>query len=127
MYAALAKSAFDPATLPDRYALRIQGMCMSPVIADGAVVAFSRTELPRPGDFVVLWFRPECTPLGVPAAQVKKLTGRDGPNLFIERFVPHGYFSVHPSELVEVHKAIGIFPASKGAGGSHDFATLRPF
>lgn len=111
---------------PDVYALRVRGGCMSPVITDGAVIAASKVERPKPGDFVVLWFRPECVPPHTSPVQVKKLAGREGPNLFIERFIPHGYFSVCPSELLGVHKAIGLFPASR-PGGSHDLKSLIPF
>jgi hypothetical protein len=39
-------------------------------------------------------------PRGESQVQIRKLVGREGPNLF-ERFVPHGFFSVHHSELLE--------------------------
>jgi len=111
--------------LPDLYATRVHGGCMSPAIVDGSVIAVSKVATVRPGDFVTLWFRPECVPPGTSPVQVKKLVGREGPNLFIERFVPHGLFSVHPSELLAVHKVIGLLPESK-PGGSHDPKTIIP-
>jgi hypothetical protein len=116
----------DPSGYPDIYAIRDRDRCMSPVIADGAVIAASKLETPKPGDYVVLWFRPELVPPGESPLQIKRLVANAEPWLLIQRFVPSGFFSVDPSELLAVHKAIGLFPVSK-PGSSHDFKSLIPF
>jgi hypothetical protein len=118
---------FDPSACPDIYAIPVAGICMSPVIADGAVIAVSKLTVPKAGDYVVLWLRPELVPLGVSPAQVTRLVSADWDlgQLLLERFIPSKFFSLSTSELIAVHKAIGLFPGSKPGG--HDLKTLTPF
>jgi hypothetical protein len=73
----------DPSMLPDVYALPCDGDCMSPTIPCGAVVAGSKHATPAFGDYVIPWFHPLGVPQGEHQAQIKKLVGRQGPNLFM--------------------------------------------
>ena len=63
----------DPATLPDEYAMRVTGNCMAPQIKDGAQAVFSKVEKPKPGDLVILYFRPELVAPGSLPASIKRL------------------------------------------------------
>jgi hypothetical protein len=58
--------------------------------------------------------------------QVRRLVSAEPPWLLIQRFVPSKFFSVSLSDLLAVHKAIGLFPESR-PGRSHDLRTLVPF
>jgi hypothetical protein len=82
---------------------------MFPIIADGSVIAASKLELPKPGDYVVPWFRAERVPSGESPLQIKRFVTADTPWLLIQRFVRSKFFSVSTSELLAVHKTIGLF------------------
>jgi hypothetical protein len=115
---------FDPATLPDRYALSVVGDCMEPTIADGARATFSRAETFEAGDIVVIWFRPEIIKDGMAACALKRLTlapppwvlsfpYQDNPKsdvgalLVFEQDNPRLTYSMKCSDIAAVHKFTG--------------------
>jgi hypothetical protein len=63
----------DPARLPPKYALRLRGDCMQPLIADNAVIEVSSTQAVKPGDIAVFWFRPECLKPGDTPCSLKRV------------------------------------------------------
>jgi hypothetical protein len=116
---------------------------MAPVIPDGSVVAFSKVERPLAGDYVVIWRKPGTYPEGQYQGLVKRLVLNiphfvksfpfaDHPEsevqggIFFERFNPPGRFAILCSEILAIHKAIGLLPVERGGGSYHNFADLRP-
>jgi hypothetical protein len=49
----------DPATLPDRYIVGIDGNCLDPALRHGTPVAIEKNGKVPLGDFAVLFFKPE--------------------------------------------------------------------
>lgn len=132
----------DPATLPDTYAMVLEGTCMLPAIPDLAVVGISKVERPRPGDYVILWRRPELVPPGQHQGILKRLVlnippyvkfpWREHPDsdvhaiALVEMLNPHRQFTYKCADLLAVHKAIGLLPESR-AGATHAEGDLQPF
>jgi Peptidase S24-like len=119
-----AAKPFDPATLPERYALAVVGDCMEPAIADGAEAIFSKAEKFGPGDIVVIWYRPEILKDGMARCAVKRLTlapppwvkefpYKDNPKsdvaaaLVFEQDNPRQTYSMKCSDIAAVHKFTG--------------------
>jgi hypothetical protein len=135
----------DPATLPDYYAMVCDGACLAPVVCDGAVVAISKTDKPRQGDFIAVWFRPEFVKPGEHQVIFKRMfldlpgivegfpyEGSPNPDaampaLVIEMFNPEKKFPIPCNMVMAIHKAVGLLPAPKGSGGTHSFRAVRPF
>ncbi len=118
---------FDPAKLPQRYAMRCDGDCMEPDYHNGDVLIFDRTAKASPGDCVVAWRRPECTPAGQWPAIVKRLVWAPdwvrlpytpGPhanvqlNIVLEYINPTATrITVRCSEVLAIHRCLGAAPA----------------
>jgi hypothetical protein len=118
------RAPIDPAKLPEQYALAVVGDCMAPTIADGANIVVSKTEKYKPGDIVVIWFRPELVKAGCAPSAVKRLTlaippwvksfpYKDHPGsnvsaaLVIEQDNPRQTYSVPCSSVAAIHKFTG--------------------
>lgn len=112
---------FDPATLPIPYAVPGKGDCMEPVVRDGTTLVFDRTAEPEPGDVVVIWFRPEHSPLAGTHAMVKRLVSMppvalpfEGlstieamPTVVVEMLNPPRLLVYPAAQVLAVHKCIG--------------------
>ena len=136
-----AREFIDPATLPDIYCSTCEGDCLSPLIADGATIAFSKLEEARAGDFVSVWHRPGITN-GKHQAIVKRLVMnippwvkfpyKDHPKsdvlaiLMAEQMNPRRTFTIKCSDVLAVHKAIGFMPKRNKQGGMIDLGDLSP-
>ena len=114
----------DPATLPDLYCSTCEGDCLQPLIPNGATIAFSKLEVPKAGDFVVVWKRPEIVEAGRHQAIVKRMVMNIPPwvksfpfkehpqsevhaLIVAEQMNPRRAFSIKCSDVIAVHKAIG--------------------
>ncbi len=87
-----------PPDLPEVYGMQVDGDCMSPSIPHGAVAVVSKTEPPKAGDFVCLWFRPEFVKPGhhqtiiklmvmAPAPSMKSFPHKEHPNSEVKALV----------------------------------------
>jgi hypothetical protein len=86
----------DPAQVPERYALIVQGDCMAPLHRDGDVVTADKSATYARGDLVVIYIKPELVKPGRCNAMLKRLVS-----------IPHWAatfpFSDHPeSEIVAI-------------------------
>ena len=136
-----ARDFIDPATLPDIYCSTNDGVCLSPLIPDGATIAFSKLEEVKAGDFVSVWHRPEITN-GKHQAIVKRLVMniapwvkfpyKDHPKsdvlaiIMAEQINPKRTFTIKCSDVLAVHKAIGFMPKRNKQGGMINLADLLP-
>ena len=141
--AARERLLIDPATLPDAYALTLQGDCLAPVIPDGASVGIDKHAKPKAGDIVCIWFRPEATAPDGLQCTLKKLVFniadwvtfpyRDHPKsevvpvLIVKQFNPERQYTIKCSNVLAVHKATGYTAKGTRMGGSLNERDLRPF
>ena len=139
--AAAAQQFIDPATLPDIYCSTSVGVCLSPLIPDGATIAFSKLEAPKSGDFAVIWQRPGIVTNGQQAI-VKRLAMnippwvkfpyKDHPQsdvlaiIMAEQLNPKRTFTIKCSDVLAVHKAIGYLPKRNKQGTMINLDDLRP-
>ena len=115
---------FDPATLPEKYALAVVGDCMEPAIANGARATFSKAERFAAGDIIVIWFRAEILKDGMAPCALKRLSLAlppsvkefpyyDHPNsevaaaLVFEQDNPRITYSIKCSDVAAIHKFTG--------------------
>ena len=63
----------DPASLPEVYAMIVDGNCLEPVIPDRTPCVFNRSERPLGGDFAIIFRRPEFCPEGRCGPIIKQL------------------------------------------------------
>ena len=119
-----APKPFDPATLPEKYALAVVGDCMAPAIADGTRATFSKAEKFAAGDIVVIWFRAEILKDGMAPCALKRLSlalppwvkefpYHDHPDsevaaaLLFEQDNPRITYSMKCSDVAAIHKFTG--------------------
>lgn len=102
-----ARTQIDPASLPEMYALRVMGDCMSPLVPHGAQAVFSKTEAYKVGDIVVIWHRRDILPPGALQCGVKRLVLAPMKGIKFP-FVMHPQSEVAPAFFVE-----SIHPANK--------------
>ena len=121
-----AETFVDPARLPERYATVCVGACMAPKIPDGSYLAVSAVEPCKPGDLVVLYFRPELVKPGHPQGLIKRLVMapppwikfpmREQPQsevkaiLLVEMDNPRQQLIVRCDQLLGIHKCLGVIP-----------------
>ena len=113
----------DPNELPEIYGMMISGDCLLPEIEDGAVMKFSKSEPYKPGDFVLVYRRPELVKPGALPGMLKRLVVapppwvtfpyRENPKselralLIAEQLNPRAQFAIPCADLVAVHKCLG--------------------
>lgn len=118
----------DPATLPDRYVVRIDGACLEPDLPHGTPVLIEKNGKIAAGDFAVLFFKPEHVPAGKYQAILKrvvmapppyvKFPFREHPQsdvhalVIVEMTNPPRRFAYKCEHLLGIHKCIGPIPAS---------------
>lgn len=116
-----------PNDLPDLYAMGVEGDCMEPAIRSGGKVLVDRTKPALPGDFVVIYQRPEVVKPGQHQALVKRLVtaippfvsfpwrdqpGSEASAVFIaEMDNPRTRLLWHCRDLLAVHHCVGPVPA----------------
>jgi hypothetical protein len=132
------RKLLKPSEFEDEYALIADGDCLSPAIEHDAVVAASKIERPNVGDFVAIWFKPEFVKAGQHQAVVKLLSQQLPPSLSFEpgsnvepavvvyQLNPTRRFVFKAEAIEAVHRVIGTFAKSKGPGGRHDWADMKP-
>lgn len=102
-----------PDDMPDRYALTGTGTCMQPLITDGSLVAFDKTQKPMTGDLVGLIFTPEAAQRRQIPGMIKRLVlpvpelGQTG-HVTVEQINPHRRYKIRACDVLAVHKCIGI-------------------
>ena len=117
----------DPDTLPDRYIMGTDGVCMEPDIPNGAKIICAKDEKINAGDLVVFYFRPGRIPPSEHQAQCKrlvhgipsfvKLPWRDHPQSDVSPVIvaamsnPAQRIVYRCSDLLGVHKCLGLVPA----------------
>ena len=128
------RTFIDPSTLPDAYALTLQGDCLAPVIPDGASVGIDKLVQPKAGDVVCIWFRPEATaPDGLQCTLKKlllnipswvKFPHRDYPGsdvvpvLIVKQFNPERQYTIKCADILAVHKATSYTPKAHRMGAT---------
>ena len=105
-----------PDVMPDQYALKGVGVCMVPLLADGALMVCDKRRKPVPGDIVSLIFTREAArKWGVPGL-VKKLamalppwnlTGDACGLVVVDQLNPPRRYCIPTSDLLAVHKVVG--------------------
>lgn len=121
------RAPINPAALPRLYAMTAVGACMAPHIMEGQKVLADSVALPKGGDLVLLYFRPEfMPPLGNQLA-LKRLVGRapawlansepvpqgrSVPPLLVETHNPRRLYIVRCHKLLAVHKCLGPVPSN---------------
>lgn len=138
-----ARELLDPATFPDFYAMTVEGDCLLPYVPSGAVVAMTKLEWPRGGDFVCVYFRPEHVRPGGFQGAIKRLTlniphnvkrfpFEDHPEsnvraaLMFEQFNPRHQYVMRCANVLDVHKAVGFIPHPEPGRVIND-RDLQPF
>jgi hypothetical protein len=114
-----------PDDVPDVYASVCKGDCLSPVFEDGACLVFSKTDVPKSGDFVGFWLHPDAVGPGELPRRVKRLvsglpegTGlslpwvvRPGdevePLIILEQLNPPKQYYVRASRILAMHRVVG--------------------
>jgi hypothetical protein len=89
----------DPAQVPDRYVLIVQGDCMAPLHRDGAAVLVDKGAPFEAGDLVVIYLKPELVKPGRCNAMLKRLVS-------IPHWVASFPFSDHPESQVVAIAAV---------------------
>lgn len=122
-----ANEHVDPAKLPDQYVVEVQGACLQPVLADGALALIDKTEPYAPGDLVVLYWRPEFLKPGQLQGIVKRLVMAppplvkfpysDNPEsevvalVVVQQLNPQRQHMIKCAELLAVYRCLGPVPA----------------
>lgn len=114
-----------PDEMPDKYVMICDGLCLEPEIRDGQKLLFSRNELYKTGDFVVIFLKPELVPKGNHQMLVKKLIiapppaywgdrlnrgSNIAPVVIVEMLNPHKIMYFNPNSLLGLHKCLGPVP-----------------
>lgn len=121
--AAQHRPAYDPDELPDLYAARGAGTCMEPDLHDGVCLAFQRSGVCKPGDFVAIWLRPERVRPGGQHHWLKRLvmappswmrfpyTPAPGssiePVIVVEQLNPPKRYVIACADILAMHRCIG--------------------
>lgn len=121
-----AKRAFNfhPDQLPPEYAMIAEGDCLLPAIPSGTKLLFSRAEPCRPGDYVVLYIRPDLVQPGDHQATVKRLKvapppwatfgedkgGETAGVVIVEMFNPPRLIIFKTADLQGMHRCLGPVP-----------------
>lgn len=114
----------DVSALPERYAMKLNGVCLEPEIAHGAFVEFSKTEAPQVGDYVILFKRLELLQPGEPQCYIKRLVmsipdwiqfpwtdhpqSTAKPLVMFAQINPPRTFKALCSTFAAVHKMVGV-------------------
>jgi hypothetical protein len=119
-----------PDDMPDQYALKAVGDCMTPVIPDGSLIVCDKRVEPEPDDIVSLIFTQEVAERRRLPGLVKKLamalppwnmTGDATGLVVVDQLNPPRRYCIPTADLLAVHKVIGTAESS-GDG----MATFRP-
>ncbi|WIJ26582.1 hypothetical protein [Devosia sp. RR2S18] len=116
------RDTFGLEHLPEDYCCNGEGRCLEPVYADGTRFQFTSREPVAPGDYVVLWRKPELTrqthrqalikrlasPLPEGWAETEHWTADDPmpPVVLVEMHNPPRTYAVAADELMAVHKCV---------------------
>lgn len=117
---------FQPALMPDLYALICEGDCMSPLHEDGSLLHFSKSEPWAAGDCVAIFRRPELVEPGESQVLFKQLVTAPPSNYWLQgehavrqsastlrpvvvfrTLNPGRYVRLYADELLGIHKCIG--------------------
>ena len=123
-----ALKVVDPATLPGRYIVRIEGACLEPELPDGTAVLIEKNGKIASGDFAVLFFKTEHVPAGkrrailkrvvmAPPSYVKFPFGEHPQSdvhalVIVEMTNPHRQFAYKCEHLLGIHKCVGPVPSN---------------
>ena len=120
-------TTIDPATLPERYILIVDGACLEPDIPNGTHVLIERDGKVAAGDLAVLYFKPDRIPPGernstlkrvvMPPPHYVKFPWREHPRsevralVIVEMTNPGRQFAVKCEHLLGIHKCTGPIPS----------------
>jgi hypothetical protein len=112
------------AVLPEDYAMIVDGDCLDPEIGHGAKLHINKSAPYKVGDFVAIWFRPECCKPGGLQCLVKRMAMSIFPGLkfpyvmspgsnvvpiFVaEMLKPPQTFYYPADKIIAVHKVMGL-------------------
>jgi hypothetical protein len=124
--APVAPEIIDPNDLPDEYGMIVRGDCLEPMIGDGYVAGFSKSQPFKPGDFVVMFLKPELALPGRHQCAIKRLVMAPPPwvtfpwtenpkseiqaLVICEQLNPQGQFATKCADLLAIHRCIGWAP-----------------
>ena len=119
-----AQPFLDPATLPDEYAMRVKGDCLSPAIKEGDAVVVDKRLPYAAGDLVVIYMRPELVGKGEMGIYVKRLVmsvapyvkfpWREHPDstvhvvVIIEQDNPRRQYVITADRILAMHRCLGV-------------------
>ena len=113
-----------PDQTPERYGLTAIGTCMEPLISNGTVLVFDKSQEPERGDIVGLVFTRDAATVWGCSGLVKRLAlSLPPPDLasgvfgavVVEQINPPRQYVIPTADLLAVHKAIGT-AESNGQG-----------
>ena len=119
-----AHTFLDPATLPDEYAMRVVGDCLSPAIKEGDAVVVDKRLPYNAGDLVVIYMRPELVRPGEMGIYVKRLVmnvapyvkfpWREHPDstalavVIVEQDNPRRQYTITADRILAMHRCLGV-------------------
>jgi hypothetical protein len=125
----------DPAQVPERYALIVQGDCMAPLHRDGDVVTADKRAPYEAGDLVVIYIKPELVKPGRCNAMLKRLVSiphwattfpfKDHPEseviaiATVETLNPPRRLHYRCADVLAIHRCTGAAPGEIMWAGPH--------
>lgn len=120
-------TTLDPATLPERYVLIVEGTCLEPEAPNGSKVLIDRDGKIAPGDLAALYLKLEHIRPGkrrsvlkrvvMPPPSYVKFPWREHPQseahavVIVEMTNPPQQFVIKCEHLLGIHKCLGRVPA----------------
>jgi hypothetical protein len=98
-----------------RYAIRLEGACMEPLLPDGCRIAVDGLSAVKPGDIVLIHRDPRFVPPGEYKLLAKRLVAdhrsQSGPRegLLVEMLNPPKQIFVPAAHIVAVHRVEGVY------------------
>jgi len=133
-----------PASLPDKFALRVVGDCLAPLIKEGDAVVVDKQLPYAAGDLVVIFMRPELVKPGELGIYVKRIVmnmmqgvtfpyvahpdSNVIPVIIVEQDNPRRQYTITADRILAIHRCLGaagadvrlIKPAKVAAGFEAD-------
>ena len=94
------------AGVPQAYAIYVYGTSMEPRYHPGEIAFVHPVKPPRPGDYVLVQFRPKAEG-DPPCALLKRLVRQTQTKLVLEQFNPAKTFDLKLADVVSVHRIVG--------------------
>lgn len=116
----------DPSLMPPLYIVPLDGACLEPELLDGERVLVDKTAPIEPGDFAIIYWRPELVPPGKNQSMVKRVIAmpppfitfphRESPTseaaftVWLEQLNPPREYIIPCRDILAMHKCIVPMP-----------------